>query len=63
MSGAVEASEEAGKEVKDVALGAFKGAHQGIVSAVESVEDKTKAFVHEDLAETKKIWRQSKIFL
>ncbi|MBW2032174.1 MAG: hypothetical protein JRI94_01075 [Deltaproteobacteria bacterium] len=54
MSGAVEAAEEAGKEVKDVAAGAFEGAQNGIASAVESVGDKTKTFLREDLAKTKK---------
>jgi len=53
MSGAVEAAEEAGKEIKNVAVGAFEGVQKGIASAVESVGDKTKAFVHEDLARTK----------
>ncbi len=53
MSGAVEAAEEAGKDVKDVAHGAFEGAQKGIASAVESVGDKTKAFVREGLAQTK----------
>jgi hypothetical protein len=53
MSGAVEAAEEAGKEVKDVAAGSFEGAQKGIASVVESVGDKTKAFLHEDLARTK----------
>ncbi len=53
MSGAVEAAEETGKEIKDVAVGAFEGVQKGIASAVESVGDKTKAFVHEDLARTK----------
>ncbi len=53
ISGAVEAAEEAGKEVKDVAHGAFEGAQKGIASALESIGDKTKEFVHEDLAQTK----------
>ncbi|MBW2567827.1 MAG: hypothetical protein JRD93_12845 [Deltaproteobacteria bacterium] len=53
MSGAVEAAEETGKEIKDVAIGAFEGVQKGIASAVESAGDKTKAFVHEDLARTK----------
>jgi phage-related protein len=53
MSGAVEAAEETGKEIKNVAVGAFEGVQKGIASAVESVGDKTKAFVREDLARTK----------
>ncbi len=53
MSGAVEAAEEAGKDVKDVAAGAFEGAQKGIASTVESVGDKTKALLSEDLAKTK----------
>ena len=36
-----------------VAIGAFEGVRKGIASAVESVGDKTKAFVREDLARTK----------
>ena len=42
MSGAVEAAEEAGKEIKNVAVGAFEGVQKGIASAVESVGDKMK---------------------
>ena len=53
MSGAVKAAEEAGKEIKNVAVGAFEGVQKGIASAVESVGDKTKAFVREDIAKTK----------
>ncbi len=53
MSGAVEAAEEAGKDVKDVAAGAFEGAHKGIASTVESVGEKTKSFLRNDLAQTK----------
>jgi hypothetical protein len=53
MSGAIEAAEEADKEVKDVARGAFEGAQKGIASAVEAIGVKTKEFVHDDLARTK----------
>ena len=53
MSGAVEAAEEAGKEIKNVAVGAFEGVQKGIASAVESVGDRAKAFLREDLARTK----------
>ncbi|MCK4603135.1 MAG: hypothetical protein KAU41_00375, partial [Deltaproteobacteria bacterium] len=53
MSGAVEAAEEAGKEAKHVAVGAFEGTQKGIGSAVETVGDKAKTFLHKDLAQTK----------
>ena len=53
MSGAVEAAEEAGKEIKGVSIGAFEGAQKGIASAVKVGGDKVKAFVHEDIAQTK----------
>jgi len=53
MSGAVEAAEEAGKDAKDVASGAFEGAQKGIASTVESVGEKTKSFLRNDLAQTK----------
>jgi ElaB/YqjD/DUF883 family membrane-anchored ribosome-binding protein len=53
LSGAVEAAEETGKEAKDVAAGAFEGAQKGIMSAIESVENRTKSFLGEDPARTK----------
>jgi hypothetical protein len=53
LSGAVEAAEETGKETKKVIHGAFEGTQKGIVSAIESVRDKTKDFAREDLARTK----------
>jgi hypothetical protein len=49
----VEAAEETGKEVKDVAAGAFEGAQKGIMSAIESAENRTKSFLGEDLAQIK----------
>jgi hypothetical protein len=53
LSGAVEAAEETGKEVQDVTAGAFEGAQKGIISAVESAENRSKSFLGEDLAQTK----------
>jgi ElaB/YqjD/DUF883 family membrane-anchored ribosome-binding protein len=53
LSGAVEAAEESGKEVKEVAYGAFEGVQKGVGSAMESIGNKTRAFIHDDLARTK----------
>ncbi|MBL0712850.1 MAG: hypothetical protein JJV98_04040 [Desulfosarcina sp.] len=53
LSGAIEAAEETGKEVKDVTAGAFEGAQKGILSAIESAENRTKSFLGEDSARAK----------
>ncbi len=53
ISGAVEAAEETDKEVKIVVHSAFEGTQKGIASAVESVGNTSKEFLHDDLARTK----------
>jgi hypothetical protein len=53
LSGAMEAAEESGKEIEEVAHGAFEGVQKGIASVLESIEDKTRGFLQEDLARTK----------
>ncbi len=53
LSGAVEAAEESGKEVKEVAYGAFEGTQKGVGSAMESIGNKTREFIHDDLARAK----------
>ena len=50
---AVEAAEETGKGTKDAIAGAFVGTQVGIVSAIESVGEKTNEFSRNDLAQTK----------
>jgi len=50
---AVEAAEETGKGTKDAIAGAFVGTQVGIVSAIESVGEKTNEFSRNDLARTK----------
>ena len=54
LSAAVEAAEDSGKKVKEVSQGAFEGTQKGIATALETIGDKTKSFVTEDLAQTKK---------
>ena len=54
ISAAVEAAEDSGKKVKEVSQGAFEGTQKGIATALETIGDKTKSFVTEDLAQTKK---------
>ncbi len=53
LSGAVDAAEEMGKDIKEVTGGAFKGIQQGITSMAGSISDNAKEFVSEDLSETK----------
>jgi len=53
LSDAVNAAEETGKNVKEVADGAFKGIHDGIASMAGTAADTAKKFVNEDLSETK----------
>jgi len=50
---AVEAAEKTGKGTKDAIAGAFVGTQVGIVSAIESVGEKTNEFSRNDLARTK----------
>ena len=53
MSGAIEAADEADKEIKEVAAGVFEGSQKGIAAAIDSIGEKAKTFVKEDLAQTK----------
>lgn len=53
LSGAVEAAEESGKDVKYVARGAFEGAPKGIAAAVESVGENANEFTPDDLTRAK----------
>ena len=52
LSGAVDAAEEMGKDIKDVAGGAFKGIQEGIASMADSITGTAKEFVSEDLSST-----------
>lgn len=53
LSGAMEAAEESGKEIEEVAHGAFEGVQKGMASVLEAIGDKTRVFFQEDLARTK----------
>ncbi len=53
LSGAVDAAEEMGKDIKEVTGGAFKGIQEGITSMADSISGSAKEFVSEDLSETK----------
>ena len=52
LSGAVDAAEEMGKDIKEVTRGAFKGIQEGLTSMADSISDSAKEFVSEDLSET-----------
>ena len=49
ISSAVEAAEETGGGIKDVAVGAFEGTQKGVAEALK----KTKTFLNEDVAKTR----------